>query len=102
MAFNGTEGGQISLLTGSIMTAEYRSQNPDETLGHFYGKEILNELLDQSGCMGIRIYYGIDEDGNKELVLAGADASENDMTALVVDLSKPCPNRCSRANALNS
>jgi hypothetical protein len=102
MAFNGTEGGQITLSTGSALTAEYRAQNPGETKGHFYGKDILNDLLDQSGCMGIRIYYGIDDDGNKELVLVGADQAECDMTDLVADLSVPCPNRCGKTNYLNS
>ncbi|MFT6500816.1 MAG: hypothetical protein ACJASQ_000926 [Crocinitomicaceae bacterium] len=102
MAFNGTEGAQISLSTGSALTAEYRAQNPGETKGHFYGKDILNDLLDQSGCMGIRIYYGIDGDGNKELVLVGADQEECDLTDLVVDVSSPCPNRCSKENDLNS
>jgi hypothetical protein len=102
MAFNGTEGGQIPLATGAAMTAEYRAQNPGEIKAHFYGKEILDVLLNQEDCVGIRIYYGIDENGNKELVLVGTDASECDLTDLIVDLSNPCPNRCSKANALNS
>jgi len=102
MSFNGTEGGSISLTTGAALTAEYRKQNPGETKGHFFGKDILHDLLNQQGCMGIRMYYGLDEDGNKELVLVGADANENDMTALVADLSMPCPGVCGNANVLNS
>jgi hypothetical protein len=62
----------------------------------------LQELLDQEGCMGIRMYYGLDEHGKKELVLVGADADQNDMTELVADLSMPCPSICGVANALNS
>lgn len=102
MAFNGTEGGEISLETGADMTSRYRSANPGETLGHFFGKDILNEILSQEGCMGIRMYYGINADGAKELVLVGADANQDDMTQLVADISLPCPGLCGKSNDLNS
>jgi|SRR3989338_9887235 len=102
MAFNGTEGGEITLSAGSAMTAAYRASNPGQTIAHFFGRDILEELLAQEGCMGIRIYYGIDSDGLKQLVLVGANASENDMTGLVADVSMPCPSRCSSPNKLNS
>ncbi len=102
MSFDGTEGGSITLQTGAALTAEYRRQNPGATKGHFFGKDILQDLLDQQGAMGIRMYYGLDGDGNKELVLVAADANEDDLTDLVADLSMPCPNICGTANALNS
>lgn len=102
MAFNGSEGGEITLQDGAAMTKEYRRQNPGEIKGHFFGKDILKDILEQEGCMGIRMYYGIGESGQKELVLVGADASEDDMTELVADLSLPCPGVCGSANALNS
>lgn len=102
MAFDGTEGGEITLTSAGVMTAQYRRDNPDQTLAHFFGKNIINEILDQEGCMGIRLYYGIDEEGNKQIVMVGADSEENDMTDLVADLSHPCPDTCSNPNALNS
>lgn len=102
MAFDGSEGGEITLSQGAALTAKYRDYNPGEVKGHFFGKDILLEILRQEGCMGIRMYYGIGEDGDKELVLVGADASENDMTSLVADLSLPCPGVCGISNSLNS
>jgi hypothetical protein len=102
MAFDGTEGGEITLSEGAALTKEYRSRNSSSIKAHFFGKEVLSQLLDQEGCMGIRMYYGQDEDGNSELVLVGADASENDMLDLIIDNSVPCPNYCSSPNALNS
>lgn len=101
MAFDGKEGGAITLATGSQMTANYRRNNPDEILGHFFGRDILEQLLEQEGCMGIRMYYAEDADGNKELVIVGADAEENDMLDLVADVSCQCP-PCGAANSLNS
>jgi len=102
MAFDGTEGGAISLETGADMTAAYRTANPGELKGHFLGKDILNDILNQTGCMGIRIYYGIDENGKKELVLVGANDEEDDMLELVVDQSWDCPKNCGASNDLNS
>lgn len=101
MAFDGTEGGEISLKLGVSMTASYRRAYPNSTQAHFFGKDILNEILAQEDCMGIRMYYGIDENGAKQLVLVGADSHENDITELVADLSFPCPNVCDTNSALN-
>lgn len=103
MAFDGTEGGEIELPVAAALTKEHRDRNPTALKGHFFGKEILNKILEQEGCMGIRMYYGVDPDTNKrELVIVGANSEEDDMTDLVADLSSACPNRCSIANDLNS
>lgn len=102
MAFDGSEGGQISLDEGANMTSRYREENPNEIKGHFFGKDILKEILNQDGCMGIRMYYGINEKGEKELVIVGADSDQNDMLEIVGDISLPCPSRCGNSNGLNS
>src|SRR3989338_254636 len=100
MAFNGTEGGLISLDTASQMTKAYRDANHGGRIAHFFGRDILEEILAQEECMGIRMYYGINEDGDRELILVGANASENDLLDLVADVSSPCPNLCSSPNKL--
>lgn len=102
MAFDGTEGGEITLSEGANLTKEHRLRNPTAIKARFFGKDILNKIMEQEGCMGIRIYYGLDENGKRQLVLVGADADENDMLDLVVDTSVPCPNLCSSPNDLNS
>lgn len=102
MAFDGTEGAKITLAEGAALTKEYRSRNTSAIKARFFGKDILRQLIDQEGCMGIRMYYGQDEDGNSQLVLVGADSDENDMLDLVADASVPCPNYCSSPNPLNS
>ena len=103
MAFDGPEGKQITLAEGATMTSNHRSANPDAHLGHFMGKEILNQILDQTGCMGIRVYHGLNSSGDRELVFVGVDANENDMiSGIIADRGKPCPTFCSSQNALNS
>lgn len=102
MSFNGTEGGAIDLDNAGTLTENYRVANTGAVKGAFYGKDILNQLLDQEGCMGIRIYYGQDERGNKELVLVGAQANEDDLLELVADTGVKCPTSCGAPNSLNS
>lgn len=103
MGFDGTEGSAISLSTAAALTKEHRAQNPSARLGHFFGKDIIEEILRQEGCVGIRIYYGIDSDtGKRELVIVGANDEEDDMLDLIADVSAPCPARCSSSNDLNS
>ncbi|MBC5992669.1 hypothetical protein [Pontibacter cellulosilyticus] len=104
--FNGSEGASIDRAEAAKWTANYRSRANTETNGasvkaHFYGREILQKLLDQPGCMGIRMYYARDGKGQKQLVLVGADAEGNDMEDLVVDSSKVCPPDCSTGGDLN-
>lgn len=103
MPFNGTEGAPIPLATAAQMTADYRAHNPGTTQGTFFGKDVLNAMLAQPGCMGLRMYFALDALGNQTLVLTGADAAENDMvTGIVADFSTPCPPYCSTPNPLNT
>jgi len=85
-----------------------RHQDHHEIRAHFFGKNILTDILNQPGCMGIRFYYGIDDQGKKALVLVGTDkkgvniwsgkTSKGKLTAAVRplggDISYPCPPYC--------
>jgi hypothetical protein len=103
MSFNGTEGSPIDLNTAADLTANYRNANPNGLKARFFGKDILNQILAQDGCMGIRIYFGLDAANEAQLVIVGADANENDqINGIVGDRSFPCPSFCSSANVLNS
>ena len=101
MAFDGTEGGKISPEEAAALTAAHRRAFPRERKGHFFGKEILNQLLAQEGCVGIRMYHGLDREGQREMVLVGANAVGDDMLDLVADMSAPCPKTCPKSNLLN-
>ncbi len=103
MPFNGTESKIVTLADASVWTSNYRRTIAQgEIIAHFFGKDKLNDILTQSGCMGIRMYHGLDN-GKKNLVLVGADASENDMVnGVILENSIPCPTNCSSSNSLNS
>ena len=101
--FTGNEDQTITLAAGSSMTANYRAANPDQILGHFFGRKILTDILAQANCVGIRAYYGNDGDGTKQLVLVGVDAAGNDLyTGLIGDKSYKSPPHTGATNPLNS
>lgn len=53
----GREGAPIDLKTATQWTRNYRRMRPNERISHFFGREHLQNLLNQEGCLGIRIYY---------------------------------------------
>lgn len=103
MSFTGNEDHTISLQDASAWTAAYRAANPQATKGHFFGKAAIEAILNQTGCVGIRLYYAIDTKGQKQIIVVGANANEDDLVnGLLAERSKPCPPYCGTNNALNS
>jgi hypothetical protein len=104
MSFTGNEDQQITLTEGAALTAEYRNNaGQDPVLGHYVAKSILTDILTQTNCVGIRVYYGQKTNGEKQLVIVGVDADENDLyEGIIADRSTTCPPYCSTANPLNS
>ena len=102
--FNGNENHDITLAEAAALTKRFRDQmNPTDRKGGFFGKEKLLEILNQTDCVGIRYYYGLDRDNKQVLVLTGVLANEDDMVdGVLAELALPCPIRCSNDNALNS
>ncbi|MCF8410282.1 MAG: hypothetical protein K9G31_03220 [Crocinitomicaceae bacterium] len=104
MAFNGDEGTVVTLADASRWTANYRRTIPaGEIIGQFFGKNQLIKILNQKGCMGIRFYYGIGNDGKKNIIAVGAGSDENDMVdGIILEYALKCPPHCSVNNSLNS
>jgi len=101
MILDGTEGEQITIEEAAEMTAKYRIAHPNEIKGHYIGKNLIKTISSQEECMGIRIYHGLNVDGSREVILVGVNEDGNDMLEIIVDRSSPCPNMCSKPNALN-
>jgi hypothetical protein len=105
--FNGTEGAPIELKTAKEWAANYRAslKEPKDTVAHFFGYDIIQKILAEPGCMGIRIYYGINDKGEKQLMLVGADKAGDNLLPeegkqlvdggnMIADVSLPCPSYC--------
>jgi hypothetical protein len=63
--------------------------------GGSFHRGILDKILAQKGCDGIRYYYAQKEDGTPTLVLVGINSSGTDLTkAAIAEGSMPCPPYC--------
>lgn len=103
MAFTGNEDHSIPLATASEWTKNYRLANPNQINGHYFGKDAIQAILAQNNCVGIRIYYALNEAGVKQLIITGVDANENDLyNGLLAERSIQCPPTCGVSNPLNS
>jgi len=105
MAFTGNEDHSITLEEAAKLTKNYRDKaEPDAIRGGFFGKTALLKILNQAGCVGLRIYFGAKADGTPELVLVGVDSKENDILTKgeIAERQFPCPPRCGEDNQLNS
>jgi hypothetical protein len=77
-----------------------RPQALTERGGHF-PREVIDQILAQPGCAGIRFYFGTKTDGSLALVLVGIDANEVDMTdGEIVENHFPCPPFCDATSSL--
>jgi hypothetical protein len=53
----GKEGAEIDITLAAEWTKNHRERHPHGSISQFFGVEILQRLLQQPGCLGIRIYY---------------------------------------------
>lgn len=96
-------GSIITLTDAAKMTATFRKNYPNATKGVMYSTNVFNDILSQTGCVGIRIYNGIDANGKLTNVLVGVDANNNDLyNGKIYDTGGMCPTICGIANPLNS
>jgi hypothetical protein len=72
-------GEEIGQELGAQMISSYRQANPTDVLAYFVGRNILEQVLAQPGCVGIKFYNAYNEVGQKTLVYVGVNAQGNDM-----------------------
>ena len=106
--FAGTEGESIALDLSRRWVGNYNSINPGRIQAHFFGYELINQILSQSGCVGIRAYYALNDAGVQQLLLVGVNGRGSNLLPLsstvgrvsggggtIGDASLPCPTYCS-------
>ncbi len=104
--FSGAEGDSIVLDASKQWLAHYNSDNPNGIQAHFFGHEIINQILSQNGCVGIRCYYALNDAGIQQLLLVGVTSSGQNILpqslnggrttgdGTIADMSLPCPTYC--------
>jgi len=94
-----------TLITGKWKN-NYNLVNPNGIQAHFFGFEILKQILSANGCVGIRCYYALNDSGVQQLLLIGVTSDGKNIlpTSLtggrtaddgtIGDISFPCPTHC--------
>lgn len=96
MAFTGNEEHVVTFQEAKALKDNYQeSAGVEDILAFYYGKTFLLSVLNQQGCVGIRVYNGRKEDGKLELVIVGVNADGDDITdGIMGNRSVPCPPHC--------
>lgn len=66
-------GEEIGYELGKEMVNSYQVANPTDVAYYEIGRNILDQVLAQPGCAGIRFYNAYNEMGEKTLVYVGLD-----------------------------
>jgi len=109
----------ISLEVAVEMTTLYRENRPAIlkpeystdilALNESFNKEDVLSLLEENGCAGLRIYYGMSPDLNIHAILVGVNEAGEDilpdekmLDAIILEDSRRCPVECPPDSVLNS
>jgi len=66
-------GEEVGLELGTQMVKNYRQANPADVQWYMVGREIIEKILAQPGCVGLKFYNAYNEEGQKTLVYVGVD-----------------------------
>jgi hypothetical protein len=105
---SGLESDSVTFEKARHLINNFRLKYPSGIVGHFFGYEIIKQILSQSNCVGIRCYPALDDKGVQQLVLIGVNNNgvnilhsgnnverKTDGGGIVADVSTPCPAMCS-------
>jgi hypothetical protein len=95
---------QISLADAKRYIQNYRNNpTPDPAYrGGYFWRQIVDTILAQPDCVGIRYYYAKADNGTPTIVVVGVDASGTDMEGGVIgEFTLPCPPYCDTNSSLS-
>jgi uncharacterized lipoprotein NlpE involved in copper resistance len=101
-SFVGAEKHEVTLSDAVKFVQNFR-KNPQtpKIQGGSFQRGILDKILAQPDCEGIRYYYAQNDDGTPTLVLVGITAKGSDMTkGTIAEKVSPCPPVCDDASEL--
>lgn len=105
MKLDKQSGTVINLEEAVSYTHSFQEQQPEATKSFYVGAEKIRSILQQEGCMGIRMYNGNVADANNEiktnLVLVGVNEEGEDMTdGIILERLIRCPTICPKQSPL--
>jgi hypothetical protein len=71
------------------------SVSSDEVLVHYFGKDIVEKTMKQTGCVSVRMYYAKHADGKFGFVIVGVDKNGRDLeSTILTGPASYCPPIC--------
>jgi hypothetical protein len=67
-------GEQISHELAAKMVKDHHDKHSEESKSYVIGKTIIDQILTQPGCVAVRFFDAINENGVKTLVYVGVDS----------------------------
>jgi hypothetical protein len=93
---------RISIADAAAMTRKWREQSPKAAKAGAFHADQVRELLTQPGCVALRIYNGVNDAGETQLILVGVNDKDQDMTGgVLLEFTFLCPPFCSDGSQLN-
>ena len=104
----------------ALISDSYRSKDP-LPICETFDRSAFDQILAQPGCVGVRAYYGMDDNGGVHLIFVGVNEKNEDMieqtdsfmrktaetatssssTGLLVENGTKCPTDCPPSSTLN-
>ena len=78
-SYTAESGKELGYEAGAKMINRHFDENPDDVMAHFLGRNVIEKILAQPGCVGIRTFHGLNELGIKQLILVGVDVNGNNI-----------------------
>jgi len=72
-------GEDIGLVEGTKLVQNFRDANPNATPGYYIGRNIIDQILNQPGCVGINFRKCLSENNEEHLVYTGVDTEGKDL-----------------------
>jgi hypothetical protein len=107
-AMSTTDTDSVSTDVSTNWKGNYVQANPSGIQAHFFGYQLITQILSQTGCIGIRCYYALNDSGVQQLLLVGVTNNGQNILpqslsagrttggdGTVGDMSLPCPTYCS-------
>ena len=74
-----------TIQNGTVLTNVHQiSVSSEAVLVHYFGKDVVEKIMKQPGCVGVRIYYGKHADGKSGFVIVGVDKNGRAMVPTVL------------------
>jgi hypothetical protein len=104
----GYESDSVALPRAQHVISNFSTNYAGGTIAHFFGAEIIHQILSQADCVGLRGYYALDDNGGRQLLLMGVTSKGENIIpkattngrvtgdeGVIADVSSPCPTLCS-------